>query len=209
MGAVRHCTLGGWFTYWGVYGKLAKWNGTSWSGLSYGLNSTVEGLTISDDQTRLYDGGFFTYACCSQPFLYIASWGDWGTLGSGMNNGVLALTNFNDGGGPALYADGTSPPSAGSAPIASPNETGELVGPRAWTNAGVFALAVFDDDSGPALYAPFYWLILLEKLLLASMGKSWHRQIYLYYCGVIYFTGSQPCPHRSFSTNSTNLSKSS
>ena len=40
---------------------------------------------------------------------YIAKWdgSSWAALGSGLNGSVHALTVFDDGGGPALYAGGS------------------------------------------------------------------------------------------------------
>jgi hypothetical protein len=56
---------------------------------------------------------------------------------------------------------------------------------------------------------PFYWYILRIKATQRCPGLGNWRHIYLYEYGVICFTVSGPSPHRSFSINSTNRSKSS
>ena len=71
-------------------------------------------------------------------------------MGAGTNADVLALTIFDDGSGPALYAGGRFiTPSFRIArwdgTTWSPLGTG--------TNAIVVALSLFDDGSGPALFA--------------------------------------------------------
>jgi hypothetical protein len=71
-----------------------------------------------------------------------------------MNSIVYALTVFDDGGGPALYAGGNFATAGGPAAshIAKWNGT-------SWSALGggvdsdVYALTVFDDGGGPALYA--------------------------------------------------------
>ena len=65
---------------------------------------------------------------------------------------INALTVFDDGSGPALYAGGSFASAGGSSFIAKWDGT-------AWSalgsgvNAAVLALTVFDDGTGPALYA--------------------------------------------------------
>src|SRR5204863_176191 len=41
---------------------IAKWNGTSWSALGSGMNSSVYALSLSG--TNVYAGGLFTTAGC-------------------------------------------------------------------------------------------------------------------------------------------------
>src|SRR5262245_6472774 len=91
--------------------RIAKWDGSSWSALGSGMNEPVYALTVYDDGggPALYAGGDFTIAggvAASK----IARWdgSSWSALGSGMSGGgaVLALTVYDDGGGPALYAGG-------------------------------------------------------------------------------------------------------
>ena len=85
---------------------IAKWDGTAWSALGSGVNSTVFALAVSG--TSLYAGGFFNYATNGTSTAvsadYIASWNGtaWSALGSGMNGSVyaLALSDTN------LYAGG-------------------------------------------------------------------------------------------------------
>lgn len=78
---------------------------------------------------------------------------DWSTVGGGMNDTVHALTVFDNGNGPALYAGGwfTSVDGVPMSRIAKWNGT-------RWSPLGagvdgvVTSLIVFDDGTGPALY---------------------------------------------------------
>ena len=71
-----------------------------------------------------------------------------------MNAGIYALTVFDDGSGPALYAGGGFTTAAGVAANYIAKWNGS-----SWSQLGsgmnsfVYALTVFDDGSGPALYA--------------------------------------------------------
>ncbi len=150
--------------------SIARWDGASWSPLGGGIGSyssitTVGVLTVFDDGSgpALHAGGYFTLAGGS-PANYIAKWDGtgWSPLGSGMSSspygvGVSALTVFDDGSGPALYAGGAFDTVDG---MAANNiekwdgTTWSALGSGIWPeNAQVFALTVFDDGSGPALFA--------------------------------------------------------
>ncbi len=106
---------------------IAKWDGATWSALTgpsgTGVNGTVWALTVFDDGTgpALYVGGTFTTAGGVQ-VNYIAKWDgtDWSPLngpgGIGVNSEVSALTVFDDGTGPALYAGGSFT-TAGGMPV--------------------------------------------------------------------------------------------
>jgi hypothetical protein len=84
-----------------VVNHIAKWNGTSWSALSSGVNSNAYALTVSG--ANLYAAGAFITAG-GIPANRIARWNgsSWSTLGLGVNNEVYALTLF----GTDLYAGG-------------------------------------------------------------------------------------------------------
>jgi hypothetical protein len=95
--------------------RVAKWDGTEWSALGSGIiNCGVVALTVFDDAVfplppslALYAGGQFTSAG-GGPVSNIAKWNgtQWSSVGSGVNGVVWALTVFDDGTGPALYAGG-------------------------------------------------------------------------------------------------------
>src|SRR5712664_42815 len=160
---------GGQFTTAGgvVVNNIAKWDGTQWSALGSGLG--VEGcdscghvlaLTVFDDGSgpALYAGGGFTRAG-GVVVNSIAKWNgtQWSALGSGVNGefaSVLALTVFDDGSGPALYAGGGFTTAGGVAANYIANWNGAQ-----WSTLGsgmnrpVYALTVFNDGSSPALYA--------------------------------------------------------
>ena len=152
---------GGYFTTAGGVSahNIAKWNGSSWSALGTGMDDEVRVLTVHDDGTgpALYAGGYFTKAG-GVSANYIAKWNGstWSSLGTGMNDGswVYALTGFDDGTGPALYAGGWFGTAGGISARCIARWNGS-----AWSALGtgtsntVGALAVFDDGTGPALYA--------------------------------------------------------
>jgi hypothetical protein len=101
--------------------KIARWNGTSWSGFGTGLGNPDVGAVLSlascdldgggPNPPALYAGGLFNTAngAVAED---IARWdgGTWSPLGSGVNNGVWSMSGFDDDGpGPhaaALYACG-------------------------------------------------------------------------------------------------------
>ena len=145
----------------GSANRIAKWNGSVWSALSSGMETSVFALTVFDAGIgpELYAGGLFSTGGGSAN--YIAKWnpgapGTWSTLGSGMSFYVRALTVFDDGTGPAMYAGGGFITAEG----VSANHIAKWTpgAPGAWsalgngTDAEVSALTVFDDGTGPALY---------------------------------------------------------
>jgi hypothetical protein len=140
---------------------IAKWDGAAWSPLGSGTNSTVFDLAVFDDGSgpALYVAGQF-FQAGGLPAAGIAKWDGaaWSVPGGGVGGTlpwVYALTEFDDGSGPALYGGGSFE-AAGGVPASrmakwdgvawSPLADGGTFGP-------VYALTVFDDGSGPALYA--------------------------------------------------------
>jgi hypothetical protein len=95
---------------------IAKWDGAQWSALGSGMDGTfltVLSLTVFDDGTgpALCAGGLFTTAG-DVAANRIGKWDgtQWSTLGNGVSGTPLpkvsALTVFDDGADPALYAGG-------------------------------------------------------------------------------------------------------
>jgi len=149
--------------------RIARWNGGGWSrvgranGTFGGRYPHVDVLTVFDDGggPALYAAGDFNIVG-SAPARHIACWnGDtWSPLGSGIDGGsqqsqyVIALTAFDDGSGPALYAGGVFDTAGGAVADAIARWDGGAWSPLGnGLSGGVDALAVFDDGSGPALYA--------------------------------------------------------
>src|SRR5438552_1705515 len=68
--------------------RIARWNGSSWTGLGSGMNDIVYALAVSGSD--LYAGGYFTNAGGSAAN-YIARWdgSSWSPLGSGMAGGFI------------------------------------------------------------------------------------------------------------------------
>ncbi len=129
-----------------------------------GMNYVVWSLTVFDDGAgpALYAGGSFLQAG-GAPASFIAKWdgSGWHQVGGGMSGtavNVYALTVFDDGAGPALYAAGIFERAGG----VTVNSIAKWDGTQ-WSDlAGgindhgypdLLALAVFDDGTGPALYA--------------------------------------------------------
>lgn len=147
-----------------VGGRVARWDGASWSGLAGGVAGGALPdafgdvlITFDDGQgggPALYFGGSFSTAG-GVSAKNIARWdgSSWSALGAGLGAYMLEFAVFDDGGGPALYAGGTFTTAGG----ASANHIARWDG-TSWSSlAGgvsgwVEALAVFDDGSGPALF---------------------------------------------------------
>ncbi|MBX3322950.1 MAG: hypothetical protein KF757_08165 [Phycisphaeraceae bacterium] len=169
--------VGGNFTSAGgvTVNRIARWNGSAWSGLTgpggTGVNGTVWSLTVFDDGSgggpALYAGGVFTTAG-GVTVNRIARWDGsaWSALtgsgGTGVGSWVNAMAVFDDGTGSALYAGGIFITAGGVtvnriarwdgsvwSPLTVPGGTG--------VNGQISALRVFDDGTGPALYAGGYF----------------------------------------------------
>ena len=125
--------------------NIAKWDGSSWSALGSGMNSSVHALAVSGSD--LYAGGSFTTAG-GNAATYIAKWNgsSWSALGSGVSGWVNALAVS----GSDLYA-GAFHDSGRHGPIHRQMEREQLVGAGFGDERGypVYALAV----SGSDLYA--------------------------------------------------------
>ena len=147
----------------GLTGRIAKWDGASWSNLGSGLNNQVRALAVNDHGggPTLYaggDGGYSTIVGGVEVTLDypIAKWdgASWSALGSGTNNSVHALAAHDDGSGMALYVGGDFTTAGG----AVANKLAKWDG-ASWSALGsgmdkqVLALAVHDDGGGPALFA--------------------------------------------------------
>lgn len=147
---------------------VAKWDGSSWSAVGGGTDSTVLALAVFDDDgagpnlPALFAGGVFT-AAGGVAASHVAKWdgSSWSPLGSGVNDMVHALTVFDDDGpgpnAPALFAAGRFTQAGGAAANYIARWDGAAWSPLgSGVNDSVRALAVFDDDGPgtglPALY---------------------------------------------------------
>lgn len=138
---------------------VARWDGTSWSELSTGMDHWVYALAVFDDgnSSALYAGGRFSTAG-DVVANGLAKWDGtawsnlrFGDVGEGVNGEIRALGQF----GSVLYAGGDftiTGTSLDMERVAGWNGN-TWTGLGAGLNNTVRAVAVFDDGSGPALYA--------------------------------------------------------
>ena len=161
--------------------RIAKWDGSSWSPLGYGMYGGVWALAAfdatSDDPgapEALYAGGFFTQGGGDPDARYIAKWDGTTWLavgGSGLTGSICPPANFyiacqvlsvfddGSGPGPALYAGGIFCAAGGVTVKHIARWDGQIWSPVGGGVDGadvvVYALGVFDDGQGsaPALYA--------------------------------------------------------
>jgi hypothetical protein len=147
--------------------NVAKWNGSSWSMLSTGLNPTVYALCVFDDGSgpSLYAGGSFQ-TLNNQAAGGIAKWsnGVWSTVGTGLTSAsVNAMQVFDDGFGEQLYVGGKGVSIASSATHgiarwngavwSTPTAGDGIECSTCAQGAVVESFAQFDDGTGLALYA--------------------------------------------------------
>ena len=153
---------------------IAKWDGANWTPVGGGVGgeyAAVYVLKVYDDGSgpQLYAGGLFETAG-GVPAHYIARWNghDWSAVGGGLfgglaydiYNGVLALEEFDDGHGKALYAGGYFTETADELAVGLAKWDGVR-----WTQVGgglrfadsypgsaTQGLISFDDGTGPALW---------------------------------------------------------
>jgi len=94
--------------------NIAKWNGSSWSALSSGMDNYVYALAVSGSD--LYAGGEFTTAG-GNPATNIAKWNgsSWTALGSGMGGVGLPVVDALAVSGSNIYAVGWFTTAGGSA----------------------------------------------------------------------------------------------
>jgi hypothetical protein len=142
--------------------NVARWTGTEWLPMSFGLNSgDVWALTEWDDGTgpTLYAGGTFTHAT-GELAHGVGRWTGtrWADVGGGVGGAAYAMTSFDDGGGSALYVAGDfsgasgAPNTPGIAKWNGSRWSGVGGGLTLGRGFGANALAVFDDGAGPELY---------------------------------------------------------
>jgi len=159
--------IGGGFTIVGniIATNIAKWNGSSWSALSSGMNNdygdaTVNALAVLG--TNLYAGGFFTSAG-GVSATNIAQWNgsSWSALGSGMNNifgnarvYALAVSGNN------LYAGGyfTGAGSVSATNIAQ------------WNGSSWSALGPGISGAGVSGYGPYVYALAMSGNTLYAGG---------------------------------------
>ena len=156
-----------------VVNNIARWDGSSWSGLSgpsgSGVHGWIDALAVFDDGSgpALFAGGCVDTAG-GVTVMGVAHWDGsaWSAVGTGVQGWVYGFAVLDGSSGPALYAGGefvlagdvTANNVArwdGVAWSAFSGPSGTGVGSAGYWS--VEALAGFDDGSGPALYAGGYF----------------------------------------------------
>lgn len=148
--------VGGMFTLAGgsIVRSIAKWDGTSWSGLAGGMSPSgfsaarVEALAVFDDGSgpALYAGGRFS-AAGGVPATNLARWdgSSWTAIGN-VPLGVFALATYDDGHGEDLYVGSSSLHRWDGTSLSLAASTSGPFG------SSVLALQVFDEGNGSSLY---------------------------------------------------------
>jgi trimeric autotransporter adhesin len=135
----------------------------SWTSVAGGPNGVVRSLAVASEHGRptLFAGGQFNSSGGVQTGP-LARWdgAEWSRVGNELlTNAVLALIEFDDGSGPALYVGGN---------FLSLDSNPSLYGVLRWDgaqwrmagqalNGTVWSLAIHDEGQGPALYAGGYF----------------------------------------------------
>lgn len=145
-----------------VSGGILRWNGVDWVPVGGGLDDDVWALTVHDDGSgpALFAGGRFREVNQTGLDLFMvakwdgSTWSRPGPLSAqpGGTPAVYALTEFDDGNGPVLYAGGSFGVIGGISAVGVARWDGST-----WTSLGagagaVRSLQVFDDGNGPDLY---------------------------------------------------------
>ena len=142
--------------------RIARWDGSEWSPLGSGFNTTPTSLAVFDDGSgpALYAAGNFSLSG-STTVNRIARWDgtEWLPLGDGVNGTINSLTAITIGASSVLCAGGTFTQAGGMpanrvAMWDGQNWSG--IGDPSWSSStrdDVTATAVFDDGSGTYLYA--------------------------------------------------------
>jgi hypothetical protein len=158
--------IGGGFTIAGniVATNIARWNGSSWSALSSGMNTiygdaTVNALAASG--TNLYAGGFFTSAG-GVSATNIARWNgsSWSALGSGISGAGVS------GYGPYVYAlavSGTTLYAGGMFTMAGGSAASCIA---QWNGSSWSALG--SGISGPVKIGYNYYALSVDALAVAG-----------------------------------------
>jgi hypothetical protein len=134
-----------------VYNGVAKWNGSSWSGLGSGVKGVLVGSLRADSLGNVYVGGLIN-AAGGVSVNNVAKWNgsSWSALGSGIGGSAFTTSFFSDSTG-NLYVGGSFSTAGG----VSVNNIAKWNG-SAWSalgsgfNGSVLLLAM---DSSGNLYA--------------------------------------------------------
>ncbi len=137
--------------------RIGQWNGSAWSQLGFGLNSTTSAVAL--DGSTVYAGGVFDYSCddatCNHLAARLNRTGKWnGSTWSALGNGVSSSPSAIVVNGSDIYFGGFKEV-CGNVPCDSGNTTVNYVAKwdgANWSalgyglNAGVIALAMFQGN---------------------------------------------------------------
>lgn len=142
---------------------IARWNGSVWSGLNGGLGGVVSSYLAGREgaQNVLYVAGGLD-APSAPGTTGLARWNGsvWSSVGGGIQSGDgVALAEYDDGAGPALYVGGQFNWIGNSIPAVNIArwDGGAWSAVPGGADREITSLAVFDDGDGPALFAAGYF----------------------------------------------------
>lgn len=167
-------------------GQLYRWNGAAWISIGPSVNGAILDATSYSDglgsSASLYVVGTFTHAGIVQANR-IARWdgSSWHPVGGGIPGpSPVALSVYDDGGGPALFVGGQFTSVGGLAVSGIARWNGS-----SWADVGgglgggccVHSMTVHDDGSGEALYVGGSWFASAGGTSVNSIarwdGQSW------------------------------------
>lgn len=170
----------------GNHARYTRWNGTNWSGV--GADNLVRAFAQGGEgfpAIAAFAGGDFTNAVgISASRVVGVKAGTVGeAFGSGVNNDVFAILNYDDGTGPALYVAGNFTMAGGQPASRIAKWNGFFWSPLgsgldAPVADGARSLVVFDDGSGPAVYVGGFFNSAGNVPGTANIakwdGENWH-----------------------------------
>jgi hypothetical protein len=165
-----------------VTAHVARFDGTSWSGLANSCNGTVMALCAFDDGTgpAMYAGGDFTQIGGTVTG-YIAKWNGSGWVSIGgvdLGDAVTALVSGDIGEGPSLYVGGqfTQVGGINTSQIARwDGSSWHALGGGLSSSYHLLELCICNDGSGPALFARVQYQVVsfIFYSILRWSGSSW------------------------------------
>jgi hypothetical protein len=130
--------------------NIAKWDGVNWSPMNGGVDASIDAMGVWDDGSgpKLYVASYSMTNAGGVPVSKMATWDgtSWAPMPVPTLWSATALMPFDDGRGPALFADSARFDGTSWSPMG--------LGGGVQGGYGIFCMAPYDDGSGhgPDLY---------------------------------------------------------